>query len=198
MALLEKGLQFSEEIVLPRSKDEEMLLLSPLGKIPFIRTPEGGMCESQAILTYIEASQPSPSLMPSNPFGCAKAYELMTYINLHLELVARELYSEAFFGGHSSEDTKARIKKSLLRNIEGFKRLMKFEPYIAGNTFSLADCVAFMNLSIVGLSTKLVFGEDLLLAGDIEYKSYTKMIGQRPSAQKVIEDRKSYMAAQQK
>lgn len=41
--LLEKQIAFTEERVLPRSKDEAVLSISPLGKIPFIRTPQGGL-----------------------------------------------------------------------------------------------------------------------------------------------------------
>ena len=35
-----------------------------------------------------------------------------------------------------------------------------------------------------------VYGEDLLLAGGVDYKPYIKMLSERPSAQKVIADRK--------
>ena len=53
MALLEKGAPFNEELVKTLSTDEAVLSASPLAKIPFIRTPQGTMCESHAILTYI-------------------------------------------------------------------------------------------------------------------------------------------------
>jgi glutathione S-transferase len=87
--------------------DEAVLSSSPLGKIPFIRTPQGSMCESHAILEYIEAAYPTPALLPADPFAAAKVRELMTFIDMHLELVARELYPQAFFGGTVSESTQA-------------------------------------------------------------------------------------------
>jgi glutathione S-transferase len=138
MALIEKGLPFEEERVLPASTDEAVLAISPLGKIPFIRTPQGGMCESNAILEYINASAASPALLPEDAFAAAKVRELITYINLHLELVARELYAQAFFGGTVSEATQERVRKQLAKNINGFKRLVQFGPYIAGGTFTIA------------------------------------------------------------
>jgi glutathione S-transferase len=191
MALLEKGVGFTEEMVKTGSKDEAVLAISPLGKIPFIRTPHGGMCESHAILDYIERAYPSTRLLPADPFAAAKVQELMTYIDLHLELVARELYNQAFFGGTLSESSQARVRKTLEKNIAGFKRLVRFAPYVAGDTFTLADCVAFNNLPLVGLASKQIYGEDLLLAAGLDYKPYLKLVGERASAQQVVADRKT-------
>ena len=98
LALLEKGVDFSEVTVMTGSKDEAVLACSPLGKVPFIRTEHGALCESEAIMGYIEATWPEPALMPSDAWGQAKLHELVTFIDLHLELVARQLYASAFFG----------------------------------------------------------------------------------------------------
>lgn len=62
---------------------------------------------------------------------------------------------------------------------------------MAGDSFTQADCAAFASLPLVGMASKAAFGEDLLLAGGVDYKSYVKLIGERPSAQKVVADRKA-------
>jgi len=191
LALLEKGAPFEEELVKTGRSDEEVLAASPLGKIPFIRTPQGPLCESQAILEYLEAAHPTPALLPADPFAAAKVRELMIFINLHLELVARELYAQAFFGGSVSEGTQARVRKQLDKNIPAFKRLAKFAPYVAGDSFTMADCAAYVSLPLVGMSTRLVLGSDLLAEHGVDWKGYGKLIGQRPSAQKVDADRKA-------
>lgn len=191
MALLEKDIPFTEEYVTTKSTDEAVLNCSPLGKIPFIRTPQGALCESHAILDYLEAAHPSPILLPSDPYAASKVRELITFIDLHLELVARELYAQAFFGGTVSESNQARVRKQLEKNIVGFKRLVQFAPYAAGDTFTLADCVAFNNLPLVGLASRAIYGEDLLLAAGVDYKPYIKFIGERPAAQRVAADRKA-------
>jgi glutathione S-transferase len=191
LALLEKDVAFVEEHVKTGRTDEDVLSCSPLGKIPYIRTPQGSLCESEAILEYIEAAYPNPPLMPADPFAAAKVRELAIFIELHLELVVRELYTQAFFGGTVSESTQARVRKQLEKNIAGAKRLLKFSPYVAGDSFTLADCAAFCSLPLVGMATKAVYGEDLLLSAGVDYKPYIKMIGERPSAQKVAQDRKA-------
>jgi glutathione S-transferase len=191
LALLEKGVSFQEERVMTGSKDEAVLAASPLGKIPFIRTPQGALCESQVIVDWIEAAYPNPPLVPADPFAAAKVRELATFIDLHLELVARELYAQAFFGGTVSEGTQARVRKQLERHIPAFKRLASFSPYVAGDRFTLADCSAWVSLPLVGMATKTVYGEDLLAAQGVDWKAYVKLVGERPSAQRVAADRKT-------
>ncbi len=191
MTLLEKGIPFQEEWVMTRSTDEAVLAATPLGKIPFIRTAQGTLCESQVILDYLEATFPQSPLMPADPFAAAKVRELITFLELHLELVARELYGQAFFGGTASDSTKERVRRQLDKNIPAFKRLVKFAPYIAGAQFSQADCAAFVSLPLVAMASKAVLGEDLLAAHGIDWKPYVKFIGERPSAQKVTADRKA-------
>ncbi|MDB5743754.1 MAG: glutathione S-transferase [Polaromonas sp.] len=53
-----------------------------------------------------------------------------------------------------------------------------------------ADCAAFASLPLVGLATRGVFGEDLLLADGVDYRPCMRLIGERPSAKKVLADRK--------
>jgi glutathione S-transferase len=191
MALLEKGIPFQEELVMTRSKEETVLSCTPLGKIPFIRTDKGALCESQVIMDYLEAAYPTPALVPADPFAAAKVRELITYIELHLELVARELYGQAFFGGSCTDADKERVRRQLDKNIPAFKRLAKFSPYIAGDAFTMADCSAWVSLPLIAMATKAVLGEDLLAAHGVDWKGYVKMIGERPSAQKVTADRKA-------
>lgn len=194
LALLEKGVPFTEESVPTGRTDEGVLSASPLGKIPFVRTEHGTLCESQAILDWLEAAHPNPPLLPADAWAAAKVRELTTFVDLHLELVTRELYPKAFWGGTLSDEAAARIRKRLVRNVAGFRRLAKFAPYLAGDMFTQADCAAYASLPLLSLSTKRVFGEDLLAAGGIDWKPYSQLVGQRPSAQKMVADRKAAQA----
>ena len=195
LALLEKGVPFSEEFVRTGLSSDDVLEASPLAKIPFIRTERGTLCESQAIVEYLEAAYPNPPLMPADAFAAAKVRELIVFIDLHLELVVRDLYPKAFFGGTVSEGNAARVRQTLVKNIAAFKRLARFAPYVAGPEFSLADCAAWVTLPLVAMATKSVYGEDLLAAADIDWKAYTRFIGERPAAQKVSADRKAAQEA---
>ena len=196
LALLEKGIAFQEESVGTGSREETVLAASPLAKIPFIRTPEGTLCESEAIVQYLEDAYPEHPLLPADPWQRAKVRELTTFVDLHLELVARELYAQAFFGGTVSEEVQASVRKRLTRHIAAFARLARFAPYVAGEQFTSADCAAYVSLPLVAMASKAVLGEDLLAAGGVDWKAYVKLIGERPSAQRVSADRKASQDAQ--
>jgi glutathione S-transferase len=110
-------------------------------------------------------------------------------MELHLELVARELYAEAFFGGKISDETKVRVQKILKRSIAGFGRIARFSPYIAGDQFTMADCAAICHLPMVGMATKAIYGEDMM--ADYPVRDYLKQVGERPTVQQVTADRKA-------
>ena len=69
-------------------------------------------------------------------------------------------------------------------------KLAKFDPYIAGKEFSLADCAAFVSLPLVTMASKITFGKDAL-EGVPQVKPYLKMLGERPHFRKVQADRKA-------
>jgi glutathione S-transferase len=195
LVLLEKGVPFTEEPVATKSTDDSVLAATPLGKIPFIRVDGQTLCESQVIVDYLEARFPEPRLVPADPLAAAKVRELCTFMELYLELVARELYAQAFFGGTVSDAAKERVRKQLSRNIPAFQRLARFAPYAAGELFTLADAAAFSTLPTVALATKLVLGEDLVAASGIDWKAYLKLLGERNSVKRVNADRKRDMDA---
>jgi glutathione S-transferase len=195
LVLLEKGIPFTEEAVMTRSKEEAVLAATPLGKIPFIRTDDGTLCESQAIVDYLEARFPQPALVPADAFGAAKVRELCHFMELYVEWVARELYAQAFFGGQVSEATQAGVRERLGRSLPALKRLLKLAPFAAGDRFTLADASAFATLPTVAQATKAVLGEDLVAAAGIDWKAYLKLLGERPSVQRVNADRKRDLEA---
>ena len=59
------------------------------------------------------------------------------------------------------------------------------------DSFTQADCAAFVSLPLVGLASRIVLGEDLLAAGGVDWKAYVKVVGERPSAQRINADRKA-------
>jgi len=114
--------------------------------------------------------------------------ELIRYTELHLELVARNLYPEAFFGGKVSDSAKEKIGPQLEKNIAAFAGLAKFAPYLAGDSFTLADCAGAVHLQLVASATKIIYGRDYL--ADLPVRDYLKRLGERPTVQKVNADRK--------
>lgn len=194
LVLLEKGIAFTEEQVFP-SQDEALLKRSPLGKIPFIETEQGCLSESQVILEYLEEAYPEIPLYPADSFQRAKCRELIQHLELNIELHARRLYKEAFFGGTASDEVKNEVKEVLEKGLKGLARLAKFSPYIAGDTYTAADIVAWLHFFMVSATCQKIYGTDLVAAHIPNLADYMQFIETRPAAQKVATDRAAAMAA---
>jgi glutathione S-transferase len=193
LALLEKGVPFEEVLVYP-SADAKHWDNSPMGKLPYLDTGNGLLCESQVIDEYIEDSFPQTPLYPRDPMARARCRELIQFMELYLELPARRLYPAAFFGGTASEELKKEVSAQLDKGMRAIGKLAKFSPYIAGAEFTLADIVAAMHFPLVAGAVKVVLERDLLesLPGA---KPYLKMLAERPHFQTVQAARKADLEA---
>jgi glutathione S-transferase len=194
LVLLEHDIPF-EEVFNKLPLDEALFVHSPAGKVPFIETEQGFLCESEVIVEYLNTRYPEQRIFSADLWEAAKERELITFVETHLELQARELYSEAFFGGKVSDEVKATVQKRLRRYLAGFRRLAKFTPYVAGERFGVVDAATYVSLPLVAMATQRIYGEDMVVEAGIDWKPYAKLIGERPSAQRVNADRKAYVEA---
>ena len=194
IALLEKGVPFEEDCNVRPTQNPEYLALSPMGKVPYAEINGARLSESEVILEYLEDAYPQKPLLPKDPLARAKARELVTVLELHLELVARRLYPSAFFGGTISDGAKQAVDKDLVKGIRALKALAKFDPFIAGKELTLADCAAAVHLPVLSIATKITFGRDYL-ADMPQMKPYLKMLNERPAFAKVNADRKAAQEA---
>ena len=189
VALLEKGVLF-EEVYQSTSQDEAYLKISPMGKVPYVEVDGQTLCESQVICEYLEDQYPEKPLYPKGALGRAQVRELITIMELNMELVARRLYRQSFFGGTVSEEIKSHVEKDLAKGVRALKQLAKFSPFIAGADLTYADCAAAMHLPLVSMSTKIIYGRDVL-EDYAPVKPYLKMLKERPAFRKTDDDRKA-------
>jgi glutathione S-transferase len=194
MCLLEKCIPFEEHhqdfVVaddvsragqnLIKTRRPDYFAKSPLGKIPCIGTPDGYLSETQIILEYLEEVYPQVSLLPEGAFARAKARELARVLDLHLELVVRRVYPEAFFGGVVAPETKAEVRDLALLALDGLAALSALSPYAAGSTFTYVDCVAAVHLTVVRPVLAKLYDIDVTRSLPNLYP-YLARIAERPS-----------------
>ena len=198
IAMLEKGVDFELDPTCRPSQDEAFLARTPMGKVPFLEADGAEISESQVICEYLEDAYPQKPLYPRDALERARVRELITIMELHMELVARRLYPHVFFGrGPASDELKNAVEKELARGVRALRMRAKFDPYIAGAQLTFADCAAFVHLPLVSISSKLAFGVDFLESMP-QVKPYLKMLGERPAFRQVNDDRKAAQAAMQK
>ncbi|MDC3961051.1 glutathione S-transferase family protein [Polyangium jinanense] len=193
LALLEKGIPHEEDPSCFPSQDPEYLARSPMGRVPVLETPHGVVCESQVICEYLEEVYPDNPLYPRDPFARAKVRELIQIFELNIELVARRTYPSAFMGASLTDEAKAAIKADLAKGVRAFLQLAKFDPFVAGSAFTLADCAVAVHYPLVSLATQRVFGADVF-AEVPQVVAYVERIGQRPHVARVREDSREAFA----
>ena len=193
LALLEKGLPF-EEVPFYAGQTPEALAVSPRGKVPVLGVKQGFINETSVILEYLEQSQEGPALLPADPFARAQVLALCREIELYIELPARACYAEAFFGMSVPEAIKEKSRAELLLGMGTLGRHGKFAPYVAGESFTLADLYFMYSLNLAcGVGEKL-FGLDLLEPLP-KGRALLARLNEMPNAQKVEADRQAAMPA---
>ncbi|HCO11355.1 MAG TPA: glutathione S-transferase, partial [Gammaproteobacteria bacterium] len=95
--LLEKGMDFEEMLILP-NQESDFLGKSPMGKVPAMETEQGFLTETGVMIDYLDSLGQGESFYPADPFEKAKVQEMIRYLELYVELPARRLYGEVFFG----------------------------------------------------------------------------------------------------
>jgi len=161
MALMEKGVEY-EDVRIFTSQDEAMLAKSPMGKVPFMETEHGFLCETSVMLDYIEDALPGPSFYPAEPFAKARVRELIKFCELYLELPARRCFGEVSFGGGPTpEATKEEVLKTMQRGLRAVRQNANFGPYLAGAELTYADFVFLQTFPPACLVAKTLFEWDL-------------------------------------
>lgn len=193
LALLEKGLEF-ETVNVYGSQDEAFLAISPRGKVPVLQTEHGYISETGAILDYLEDLGQGRPLLPAEPFARAQVRALMREIELYIELPARSCYAEAFFRTPVAEAIKDKARAELLAGIAALKRHGRFDPYVAGEHFGLADLYFLYSVDLAELVAQKVFGFDLL-DGFPAARELLQRLRQNPHVQMIAVQKDASMAA---
>jgi glutathione S-transferase len=144
ITLLEKRLSF-EEVVLKLDGDqyqEEFIKLNPFHHIPVLVDDGFRVLESLAILDYLEAKYPTPSLMPTDAKAIAtvRMVELVT-INELLPPTIR-LTSQALGVLENEPQKLEKAHQQVLSVLNLFESLLGDSPYFGSEFLTLGDIAA--------------------------------------------------------
>lgn len=186
--LLEKEMEFEEVLVLP-NQESDYLEKSPMGKVPAMETDEGFLTETGVMIDYLDSLGQGPSFYPTDAFAKAKVAEVIRYLELYIELPARRLYGEVFFGRPASDEVKKEVRAQLEKGLTSFNRLAKFSPYLCGEEITYADFYYRFTINLTLNVAKRALDWDL--AGEApQYNELVALIDQRASIKRVLEDQK--------
>jgi glutathione S-transferase len=159
--LLEKQAKF--EVVPARAQpDVAFLGRSPMGKIPFLETPQGCIAETIAIIEYVEETLEGPSLLPKDAFARARVRQVINIVQVYIEVPLRSLFPGVFFGLANEPATVASVAATLDRAMAALSRLVTLDPFLLGARLTLADLFAFHCFDVAERVTRFVYGRSLL------------------------------------
>jgi glutathione S-transferase len=146
--LLYKQLPFKENLLY--SSSDELLAISPAGKVPAITTVEGlHLSESSVICDFIEETYPAIPLYPENAGERAIVRQIMKISELYFELPSRRFIPYVFSGAEIPESVKTEVRQVLNRGVKALSRLCQFSPWIAGEQLTMADIYVYYVNTIV-------------------------------------------------
>jgi glutathione S-transferase len=189
--LLYKEVPFQENLMYGGSN--ELLAISPAGKVPVITTPEGlNISESSVICDYIEETFPATPLYPDNAGERAVVRQIMKIAELYLELPSRRLIPYAFSGTTVPEAVAAEVRQVLKRGITALNRLSQFSPWVGGEQLTMADIYLYYVNTIVSHFGSSQLGWDIF-AEVPGMKEWNHVMSESAIAQNVEADRLANM-----
>ena len=158
--LMLKEIPFEE--VLDFGGTEEFLAISPVGKVPAITTARGEhLSESSVCCDYLEETYPEHPLYPEDSYARARVRQIMKVAELYLELPARRFLVHLFSNTPAPDALKADAGETLDRGVGAMKRLCSFQPWLAGETLTLADIYVHYVLKVATMAASSQLQRDL-------------------------------------
>ena len=121
------------------------LSINPLGRVPTLRTADGLLSETLAILTYLARCAPAAKLLPSSAFLEAQALSFMSYLASTVHVA----HAHRMRGSRWSDDAEAiasmqrKVPRSALDAFALIEHHKLVGPWVLGPDFSVCDAYLF-------------------------------------------------------
>jgi glutathione S-transferase len=139
MACEEKGVPYT---LLPEAPHSAAVnAVHPFGKVPVMRDGDVTLCESKAISTYIDRTNPGPNLIPDDPRLAAEVEKWVSIVNTSIDPVMIREYVLGYLFARPGKPDPARISGA----VEKMKQQIPIleaavaSGYLVGDSFTLAD-----------------------------------------------------------
>jgi glutathione S-transferase len=144
MTLLEKRLDFvTEEVQLNGQQFQpEFLKMNPFHHIPVLVDGDVTIIESLAILDYLEAKYPQPSMLPADPNDLAKVrmVEMLTVNELAIAMIP--LYPKMLSLGEGDPVQVAEARQKITTCLQFLEGLLDTRHFFGSDNITLAETVA--------------------------------------------------------
>jgi len=121
-------------------KTQEYLAMNPRGKVPVLTDGDTVIYESMAILAYLEAKHPEPTLFGATPEESGHIWQCVFNVENYIREPHASVVVPIFFGGieEKKEDIIASAKVCHVE-LANLNRILSGSDYLAGDLVSAAD-----------------------------------------------------------
>ncbi|MCC7347886.1 MAG: glutathione S-transferase family protein [Variibacter sp.] len=178
MACEEKGVPY--ELKPERPHSAEVDAIHPFGKIPVIRHGDFQLCESKAIVSYIDAVFDGPKVIPQDPRLAAQVEQWVSLANTTFDPVMMRNYVVKYVFAPDGKPDMAAIGaavEQMKKQIPILDRAVSKTGHLVGESFTFADMNLLPMLFYIGRFEEA----KALLAGAPNLTAYLARHAQRPS-----------------
>lgn len=166
----------------PLAPSPELLALNPAGKLPVLVDGDVVLTESAAIPIYLAEKYPEKGLIPSNLGDRAQMYRWIFFLVTEIE---QPLWWIALNTTIYPEDDRvpadiANATRDCKKMVAVFEKHMTNREFVAGDRFSVADCIAAFTLDWAN--------EGHMLGDAPQLKAFLKKMYARPTAPMTIKE----------
>jgi glutathione S-transferase len=187
--LREKGLEFDLQPTGLPTPSPEFCAASPFKKMPAMRDGDFSLCDSSAIIHYVEAKHPEPPLIPTEPEARGKVIWFDEFADTIMAACGAKMFfnrvvAPRFMGRPGDESAAQTAERDELPPILDYVETIvpDGEGYLVGNRLTLADIAVaspFVNLKHLDI--------ELDRARHPKTVAYVERILSRPSFAPLVE-----------
>jgi glutathione S-transferase len=156
----EKGIDLESRPLGPGVDDPDFLEASPFRKIPGFRDGDFAISDSSAIITYLEAIQPEPNLIPAEPKARARTIWYDEFADTILAACGGKMFfnrivAPRFMGREGDNETADKAEcEELPPLLDYIERVLPESGWLVEDRLTLADISVtspFVNLGHLGV-----------------------------------------------
>ena len=141
MVCAEKGVAYEHKIERPHTPDVDAI--HPFGKIPVMRHGDVELCESKAIVSYIDRAFDGPKVIPEDPELGAKVEQWVSLGNVEFDKVMIRQYVVGYVfpkeAGKPDMAAIGRAAEAMKKQVEVLDAAVARTGHLVGDQFTFAD-----------------------------------------------------------
>jgi glutathione S-transferase len=197
LGLEEKSVPYRMDALSPGAiRGDDHVKRHPFGRVPVIEHGDYRIYETQAILRYLDAAFPDPSLQPNEPRAIGRMNQIIGindwyfFPKVAAVIVFNRIVGPVLMGKTPDETAITAAMPMAQTCIAELERLMDGQAFLAGERLSIADLMLAPQLDFFQATPE---GKQLL--GGTRLGDWLGRMNQRPSMQRTLRPENLQVAA---